>query len=83
MPGCTACLYTRRMLTQTEIEIVDAIAKMPDSERYSKYNCMKLYKIKEKYEGRQPRECFCASVRRRIWSKDFETWYEKSLRQVH
>ena len=44
----------------------------------------KIYtKIKEKYEGRQPRECFCASVRRRIWSKDFETWYEKSLRQVH
>jgi hypothetical protein len=71
------------MLTQTEIELVDTIAKMDDAERYSKYNCMKLYKIKEKYEGRQPRECFCASVRRRIWSKDFMQWYEKSLRQVH
>jgi hypothetical protein len=71
------------MFEQAEIELIDAIAKMPDNERYSKHSCIKLYKIREKYEGRQPRECFCASTRRRIWSKDFETWYEKSLRQLH
>ena len=71
------------MFTEAEIELIDNIAKMPDSERYTKYSCIKLYKIKEKYEGRQPRECFCAVVRRRIWSKDFMIWYERSLRQVH
>jgi hypothetical protein len=71
------------MFTEAEIELVDTIAKMPDADRYTKYSCIKLFKIKEKYEGRQPRECFCASTRRRIWSKDFEIWYEKSLRQLH
>ncbi len=71
------------MFTQIEIDLIDAIEKMPDNDRYTKYSCIKLFKIKEKYEGRQPRECFCSSVRRRIWSKDFMQWYEKSLRSVH
>jgi hypothetical protein len=71
------------MFTQVEIDLIDTIEKMPDNDRYNKYSCIKLYKIKEKYEGRQPRECFCSSVRRRIWSKDFMQWYERSLRQVH
>jgi hypothetical protein len=47
------------MFTQVEIDLIDTIEKMPDSDRYTKYSCIKLYKIKEKYEGRQPRECFC------------------------
>ncbi len=44
---------------------------------------VQLYKIRVKYDGPQPRECFCASVRRKVWYKDFMNWYEKSLRQVH
>jgi hypothetical protein len=71
------------MFTETEIELIDTIAKMPDINRYGKHNCIKLYKIKTKYDGPQPRECFCGSVRRKVWSKDFELWYEKSLRQLH
>lgn len=71
------------MFTQTEIELVDSIEKLAENERYSKYSLHQLTKIREKYDGRQPRECFCSVVRRKVWSKDFMVWYEKSLRQLH
>jgi hypothetical protein len=71
------------MFEQAEIDLIDEIELLPDNIRYSKHSCVKMLRIRIKYEGIQPRECFCASVRRRIWYKDFMIWYEKSLRQLH
>ena len=83
MSSSTGCLCIRIMFEQTDIEIVDKIDVQPDAVKYSKHSCVQLYKIRMKYDGPQPRECFCASVRRKVWYKDFMVWYEKALRQVH
>ena len=71
------------MFEQAEIDLISEIEILPDNIRYSKHSCVSLYKIRTKNDGIQPRECFCSSVKRRIWSKDFMIWYEKSLRQLH
>ena len=71
------------MFEQTEIDLIAEIELLPDNIRYSKHSCVKLLRIRIKYDGIQPRDCFCAIVRRRIWYKDFMIWYERSLRQVH
>jgi len=83
MSSSTGCLCIRIMFEQTDIEIVDKIDAQSDAVKYSKHSCVQLYKIRQKYDGPQPRECFCASVRRKVWYKDFMVWYEKALRQVH
>jgi len=71
------------MFEQAEIDLIAEIEGLSDTIRYSKHSCVKLFRIRTKYDGIQPRECFCASVRRRIWYKDFMIWYEKALRQLH
>lgn len=71
------------MFEQTEIDLISEIESSPDNIRYSKVSCISLYKIRTKYDGIQPRECFCTSVSRRIWYKDFMIWYERALRSVH
>jgi|TARA_R110002126_G_scaffold90856_5_gene216445 hypothetical protein len=71
------------MFTEAEIKLIDDIELLPENIRYSKHSCVAMLKIRIKYDGVQPRECFCASVRRRIWYKDFMIWYEKALRSVH
>ena len=83
LSSSTGCLCIRIMFEQTDIEIVDKIDAQSDAVKYSKHSCVQLYKIRVKYDGPQPRECFCASVRRKVWYKDFMVWYEKALRQVH
>jgi hypothetical protein len=71
------------MFEQAEIDLIAEIEGLSENIRYSKHSCIRLLRIRIKYEGIQPRECFCASVRRRIWYKDFMIWYEKALRQLH
>ena len=71
------------MFEQTDIDTIDRIDALDDAVKYSKNSCVQLFKIRTKYDGPQPRECFCASVRRKVWYKDFMIWYEKALRQVH
>lgn len=83
LPSSTGCIRFRIMFEQTDIDTIDKIDKLEDALRYSKSYCVQLYKIRVKYDGPQPRECFCASVRRKVWYKDFMVWYEKALRSVH
>ena len=83
MSSSTWCLCIRIMFEQADIEVVDKIDAQSEAVKYSKHSCVQLYKIRQKYDGPQPRECFCASVRRKVWYKDFMVWYEKALRQVH
>ena len=71
------------MFEQTDIDIVDNIDSMDDAMKYSKHSCVQLYKVRVKYDGPQPKECFCTSVGRKVWYKDFIIWYEKTLRYVH
>jgi hypothetical protein len=71
------------MFEQAELDLIEKIDQLPEALRYSKQSCVQLFKIRTKYDGPQPRECFCASVRRKVWYKDFQIWYEKALRSVH
>lgn len=83
MPSSTVSIHLGACLEQVDIDLIDKIDRQVDAIRYSKQSCGQLYKIRTKYDGPQPRECFCASVRRKVWYKDFMTWYESYLRQVH
>lgn len=71
------------MFEQTDVDLIEEIQALEDAVKYAKKSCVQLYKIRVKYDGPQPRECFCASVRRKVWYKDFMIWYEKALRQLH
>lgn len=66
----------------SDCEVVDRVLSLPESLRYSKHSLNELLKVRIKYEGNQPQECFCASVRRKVWLKEFTIWYEEYLRQV-
>ena len=78
MSGCSIGLPVE----QSDCEVVDRVLSLPESLRYSKHSLHELLKVRIKYEGKQPQECFCASVRRKVWFKEFTLWYEGYLRQA-
>ena len=69
-------------IEQSDCEVVDRVLSLPESLRYSKHSLHELLKVRIKYEGKQPQECFCASVRLKVWFKEFTIWYEGYLRQA-
>ena len=74
--------YIGLPIEPTDCQVVDRVLSYPDPQLYSKVSLIELLKIRIKYQGPQPQECFCASVRRRVWLKEFTIWYEEYLRQV-
>jgi len=78
MSSCTDCLP----IEQADFQAVEQSLQLPDREKFSKQNLIKLDKIRCKYEGSVSKECFCSSVRRKIWFKEFTLWYEGYLRQA-
>jgi hypothetical protein len=64
------------MFTEAEQVIIDQIASLPEKEQSYKINLIKLKAIKFRVTGTPEKECFCSSVRRKIWYKDFRQWYE-------
>lgn len=78
MSGCSIGLPVE----QSDCQVVDRVLSLPESLRYSKHSLSELLKVRIKYEGKQPQECFCASVRRKVWFKEFSIWYEEYLRQA-
>jgi len=66
----------------SDSQVVDRVLSLPDTLKYTKHSLAELLKIRTKYEGKQPQECFCASVRRKVWFKEFTLWYEGYLRSV-
>lgn len=64
------------MFDQAEQNLIQEIASLPDKEIPTKVNLLKLMAIKLRVTGVRERECFCGSVRRKIWYKDFMQWYE-------
>jgi hypothetical protein len=74
------CNLTHRcMLEQTDIQLIDTILNLPESKLLTKSSLIKLQQIKNKVTGTKDREYFCASVRRKVWLKDFTQWYEGAL----
>jgi len=64
------------MLTDHDKVLINEIHSMDESKRYAKTNLNKLRSIKERITGIKDKECFCQSVRRRVWYTDFRKWYE-------
>jgi hypothetical protein len=66
------------MFEQTEVDLIASIFETEEVVRTAKVNLQKLAKIKEKYTGVKEKDCFCSSVRRKIWFKVFKLWYESN-----
>jgi hypothetical protein len=64
------------MFTEAEQVIIQQVFSLPEKEQSYKINLIKLKAIKVRLTGTIDKECFCGSVRRKIWLKDFKQWYE-------
>jgi fructose-1,6-bisphosphatase len=63
-------VYTTGMFTEAE-----QVISLAEKEQSYKINLIKLKAIKDRLVSYE-KECFCSSVRRKIWLKDFKQWYE-------
>ena len=52
---------------------------MTEDKVLTKRNLIQLQHVKNRVTGQRDKECFCASVRRKVWLKDFTQWYEGAL----
>jgi len=68
-------VYITGMFTEAEQVIIQQVFSLPEKEQSYKINLIKLKAIKDRLIGYE-KECFCSSVRRKIWLKDFKQWYE-------
>ena len=74
------CHFTHRcMLEQTDIQFIDSILNLPEEKVLTKRSLIQLQQVKNRVTGQRDKECFCASVRRKVWLKDFTQWYEGAL----
>jgi hypothetical protein len=64
------------MLEQTDIQLIESILNQPEDRILTKSSLIQLQRIKSRVTGIKDKECFCASVRRKVWLKDFNIWYE-------
>jgi hypothetical protein len=44
----------------------------------TKRSLSQLKMVKVAHTGVIDKECFCSTVRRKVWYKDFLSWYEKN-----
>ena len=66
------------MLTETDIQLVESIITLPESEIMTKRSLNQLKMVKFMATKVIDKECFCSTVRRKVWYKDFLSWYEKN-----
>jgi hypothetical protein len=64
------------MLEQVDIQLIETILNLPEEETMKKSSLVQLRAVKQKVSGVRDKECFCSGVRRKVWYKDFLTWYE-------
>jgi hypothetical protein len=64
------------MFTEAEQVIIQQVFSLPEIEQSYKIHLLKLKAIKVRVTGTPDKECFCGGVRRKIWLKDFNQWYE-------
>ena len=73
------CYFTHcRMLTEADIQLVESIIALPESEIMTKKSLSQLKMVKFMATKVMDKECFCSTVRRKVWYKDFLSWYEKN-----
>lgn len=73
---CMCHITHIRMLEQTDIQLITELLNQPEDRILTKRTLIQLQRIKVKATGIKDKECFCASVRRKVWLKDFNIWYE-------
>ncbi len=66
------------MLEQTDIQLVESIINLPEKEIMTKRSLNQLKMVKFMATKVIDKECFCSTVRRKVWYKDFLSWYEKN-----
>ena len=64
------------MFTEAEQVIIEYVFSLPEKEQSYKTHLLMLRSIKVRLTESPDKECFCGSVRRKIWLKDFKQWYE-------
>ena len=64
------------MLEETDIQLIEELLNQPEDKVLTKSTLIKLQRAKNKATGAKDKECFCSMVRRKVWLKDFFTWYE-------
>jgi len=69
-------VYITGMFTEAEQVIIQQVFNLPEIEQSYKIHLLKLKAIKVRLTATPDKECFCGSVRRKIWLKDFKQWYE-------
>jgi len=73
------CYFTySSMLEQTDIQLVESIIALPEKEILTKRSLSQLKMVKFMATREIDKECFCSTVRRKVWYKDFLSWYEKN-----
>jgi hypothetical protein len=68
-------VYITGMFTEAEQVIIQQVFSLAEKEQSYKIHLLKLKAIKDRLVSYE-KECFCSSVRRKIWLKDFKQWYE-------
>jgi len=64
------------MFTEAEIKFVEYIKGLPETTRYSKSVAKQFQSIRNRVLNTNEDNCMCGSVYRKIYIKDFLTWYE-------
>lgn len=77
---CMCHITHSRMLEQTDIQLITELLNQPEDRILTKRTLIQLQRIKSRVTGIKDKECFCASVRRKVWFKDFNIWYEGATR---
>jgi hypothetical protein len=68
------------MFGQDELEYIESLKTANESTRTAKVTLNRLKAIKTRITNEVDKECFCSSVRRKIWYKNFIEWYESTTR---
>jgi hypothetical protein len=68
------------MLTEAEIEYIESVKLLPDDKRASKKVAIALRDIRNRVLNEKNTNCMCGMVYRKIYIKDFLSWYEGYLR---
>lgn len=60
-------------IKQSDIEIIEAVKNSTH-----KVDLITLQEIYNKYTRTTKKDCFCSMVRRKVWLKHFNEWYQSS-----
>jgi hypothetical protein len=68
------------MFTGSEKKFIEMVKGLPETTRNSKSVAKQFQSIKNRVTGEKDDNCMCGMVYRKIYIKDFLTWYEDVAR---